>query len=460
MSFSYDSGRRFGAGRTAGFRIPAAAIALLAFGLTACDSEKVLEVQDPDVATPPSLEGAAALGVVHAGAIGDFQLGYSGSSADEGQIQASAWLADEYINSETFPTRIEVDQRSVTEENGTMNEIMREIQRARASSDFASDKFGTSAPTDIRRAETMNLAGFAIDIMGENYCSGVPFSRLLPTGEIVFGEQRTTVQMWDDAIAKFDSAQAVIAGRTTAAAVTQARLARVGKARALLNKGDFAGAAAAIGGTAGVPTSFSYLIFHSVNTSRQNNGIWVFQHVASRFSAADREGGNGLPFRSDNDPRTPTSRAGGAGVGFDNITPLFFVDKYPDRDSPAELAGGIEARLIEAEAALRAGDVVGAFATLNALRAMQPSLAPLVPAATTAGQVDQLFKERAYWLWFTSHRLGDLRRLIRQYGRTEDQVFPTGSYFKGGVYGDDVNFIIPLDERNNPNFQGCLDRNA
>ena len=459
MSFSYNSGRRCGAGRTAGFRIPAAAIALLVFGLTACDSEKILEVEDPDVATPGSLEGAAALGVVHAGAIGNFQVAYSGSDLAEGQIQASAWLSDEYINSETFPTRIEVDQRSITEENGTMNTIMREIQRARASADFASEKFVASAPTDVRLAETMNLAGFAIDIMGENYCSGVPFSKLLGTGEIVFGEQRTTAQMWDDAIAKFDSALAVIGARTTAAAVTQARLARVGKARALLNRGDFAGAAAAIGGTAGVPTSFEYLIFHSVNTGRQNNGIWVFQHVASRFSAADMEGGNGLPFRSDNDPRTPTSRAGGAGVGFDNVTPLFFVDKYPDRDSPVPLATGIEARLIEAEAALRAGNVAGAFLTLNTLRA-GIGLTALVPAATTAGQVDQLFKERAYWLWFTSHRVGDLRRLIRQYGRTEDQVFPIGNYFKGGTYGDDVNFIIPLDERNNPNFAGCLDRNA
>jgi len=24
----------------------------------------------------------------------------------------------------------------------------------------------------------------------------------------------------------------------------------------------------------------------------------------------------------------------------------------------------------------------------------------------------------------------------------------------------DVNFIIPFDEQNNPNFTGCLDRNA
>ena len=56
--------------------------------------------------------------------------------------------------------------------------------------------------------------------------------------------------------------------------------------------------------------------------------------------------------------------------------------------------------------------------------------------------------------------MSDLRRLIRQYGRTQDKVFPTGVYFKGGSYGTDVNFPIPDSELLNPNFKGCIDRNA
>ena len=56
--------------------------------------------------------------------------------------------------------------------------------------------------------------------------------------------------------------------------------------------------------------------------------------------------------------------------------------------------------------------------------------------------------------------IGDLRRLIRQYGRTEDNVFPKGVYFKGGVYGSDVNFPVPDGERVNPQFTGCIDRKA
>ncbi|MBW3533938.1 MAG: hypothetical protein KY453_01765, partial [Gemmatimonadetes bacterium] len=42
-------------------------------------------------------------------------------------------------------------------------------------------------------------------------------------------------------------------------------------------------------------------------------------------------------------------------------------------------------------------------------------------------------------------------RAIRQYGRSQDQVFPTGDYFKGGTYGSDVNFPIPFEETENEN---------
>ena len=70
------------------------------------------------------------------------------------------------------------------------------------------------------------------------------------------------------------------------------------------------------------------------------------------------------------------------------------------------------------------------------------------------------FREKAFWTFGRGQRLPDLRRLIRQYGRTQDQVFPTGAYFKGGNYGTDVNFPVPNSEQVNPNFHGCIDRNA
>ncbi|MDX1577459.1 MAG: hypothetical protein R3266_03200, partial [Gemmatimonadota bacterium] len=98
----------------------------------------------------------------------------------------------------------------------------------------------------------------------------------------------------------------------------------------------------------------------------------------------------------------------------------------------------------------------------SALRTPQGLGAVDTDALTFEERVDLHFEERAYWLWLTGHRLGDLRRLVRQYGRAEDDVFPTGAYFKvqAGDYGDDVNLPVPFDEENNPNFQACLDRDA
>jgi hypothetical protein len=88
-----------------------------------------------------------------------------------------------------------------------------------------------------------------------------------------------------------------------------------------------------------------------------------------------------------------------------------------------------------------------------------PNLNP-ANALAAGGAVNLLFNERARWLWLTAHRLSDLRRLIRQYNRPADTVFPTGPYFKVQftVYGTDVNFPIPIDELNNPNFTQCTDR--
>jgi len=50
--------------------------------------------------------------------------------------------------------------------------------------------------------------------------------------------------------------------------------------------------------------------------------------------------------------------------------------------------------------------------------------------------------------------------LIRSYGKTQDQVFPVGTFHKNGNYGTDVNLPVTDGELTNPNFHGCIDRNA
>jgi starch-binding outer membrane protein, SusD/RagB family len=132
-------------------------------------------------------------------------------------------------------------------------------------------------------------------------------------------------------------------------------------------------------------------------------------------------------------------------------------------ETPVAIVSGVEARMLEAEAQLRAQNAAGALATLNAARTTVAGLTPLTDAGTDAARVDQLFRERAFWLFGRGNRTGDLRRLIRQYQRPAASVFPTGAWHKGGSYGTDVTIPVPLSEQNNPNVPAagaCIDRNA
>jgi hypothetical protein len=148
-------------------------------------------------------------------------------------------------------------------------------------------------------------------------------------------------------------------------------------------------------------------------------------------------------------------------TGLDLITPQFTLLKY-ESSSPVPVADGVEARLIEAEALLQASNRSGMTAILNDLRDLE-GLDPVGEPGNQEAATDLLFSERGFWLFATGHRLGDMRRLVRPapvgYGRPADTVFPTGAYHKGGSYGSDVNLPIPIAEENNPNSEGCLDRN-
>ena len=119
----------------------------------------------------------------------------------------------------------------------------------------------------------------------------------------------------------------------------------------------------------------------------------------------------------------------------------------------------MSARLIQAEAALQSGDITGFLKLDNDLRATVALQAVTDPGSKTARE-DLHFRERAMWLFGTAHRLGDLRRLVTQYRRDAETVFPTGAYFKGSTYGTDVNFPVSFEELNNPNFTGCANRGA
>lgn len=452
-------------------------LALLGAGLVlgGCSTDKLLQVNDPAVATPGSLSSAASLPTLYVGALGDFDVAYSGDSDgnNEGYSLVSAVISDELRDADTFPTRIATDQRlqQPVQNGNTSDGAFVRLERARHSLAAAADavKTGGVASLTISSGNSITSAaaignlkameGYTYVALAEGFCSGIPFSDVV-NGATVYGAPLTQAQVYDSAAARFNAAIASDAG---------SNMARVGLGRALLDAGKFPEAAAAV---ASVPDNFVYFIEHSDNTGRQNNPFYAIALSNQRYTVADQEGGNGLPFRSALDPRVPWADAGVN--GFDKVTRQFTDLRYSIYGTPLPLATGVEARLIEAEAALKAGDATTWLSKLNGLRAqfatlmpkLQPdwatqiakttitarTLPPLTDPGTADARLSLMFSERAFWLYTTGHRLGDLRRLIRQYGKTDTQVFPTGTYFKGGNFGHDVAFPIPFTENQNPNY--------
>ena len=433
----------------------------VALAMVGCSS-KILGVDTPDVLSESALGGSLGATTVRNGAMQDFTVAFSGST--DGFVVSTGNMGDEIQTSDTFADRYFTDGRRQTEVlGGATNSMYNSLHLARsdlgaAIKAWAAVKSTTIAAVKDSLSELYTMRGVSENLFAEAYCSGVPFSTVAADGSFTYGAPQTTAQMLSKATASIDSALALASG------TTYRYFAQVSKGRALVNAGQFAAAAAAV---AGVPTSFKYTLYHSVATGRQQNGVYNSTFVAgSRYTTGTKEGTNGLDYlTTPADPRvpwTPSTR-----TGFDGTSRNLPVEqKYPAQGSSVVLADGVEARLIEAEARLQGAtqaDRDATFALLNTLRAtgLATAIAALPTApATQDAAVDILFKERAFWLWLTGHRFGDMRRLLRQYGRSQANVFPVGTLAlrPSDTYGTDVTFIVPFPERNNPLFTGCINR--
>src|SRR5258705_7616144 len=209
------------------------------------------DVSNPDIVPTGGLDDPLALPTIRAGAIGDFGLAYTGSGASgsggtvEGQVLASGLLADEWINTETFPDRVQADARQTDPASGTFTTIFRNVARAHLSTLNAAEKFRQLSDTTANsgRAEMLTLAAYTRLFFAENYCSGVPLSYPNPDGTVNFGDQLTTAQMLDSALDLFNQALVAASRLTTTNKPTFVAFASLGKARTLLHMGRVADSA-------------------------------------------------------------------------------------------------------------------------------------------------------------------------------------------------------------------------
>jgi hypothetical protein len=476
--------------------------ALVAIGPASCDSG-ILEVTDPDIILDAnSPRGALAL---RNGVFLRLSQAVDGIQGPDAFFVFTGLMADEWRSGDTFVQRNNQDQRVFQPDNTFNAGPYRSLNRVRVEGERAIRGLRTFWPDSTATIGAMFALGAYVEVlMAENYCNGTPLSNIdgstlifgnpmtnsdmlgvaIPTADSALAQAGIQVARADVQIAQADSglanptpadtarwrAQRVDGVRKRNDALQVQNLAAVVKGRALVNLGQFTAAAAAV---ASVPTTFKFQAFHSATTS--TNQVWALNNSARRYTIPNgREGGVGIDFVTPNDPRLP--RQIGGAVVFDNSVPMTLVRQslYGQYDA-IPIATGIEARLIEAEAQLQPGGTPATWLNIiNTLRT-DASLYPPIgsgfttprggnltaladPVADTARQ-NVHFRERAFWMFSTGHRLGDMRRLLRQYGRTEAEVYPNGAFVKGGSYGDATMMPVPFDEYNNPNFTGCIDRN-
>jgi hypothetical protein len=416
---------------------------------------------------------------IDAGLLTD-ELESNKTGVDQGTLTGSSLPAAGLLDARILPERGYL-------ENGTADADYTALQQVRG---LTTQALGALAAYDTGaikqgdpvalRSQLFALAGYTEILLADFFCSGVPLSTLDFQKDYTYHAGSTTDQVYQDALTKLDSAYALA---QAADSVGLARLAQVLRGRAWLARGPqyYDSAAAAV---AGVPDAFQYQLPVVVYAFASNelNTNWLNKSG----TVSDREGETGLPYLSSanaGDPRvavTMTHEAQCTSIGgcYTSFTiPTKYLGSLAGTGfMPFTLADGIEARLIEAEVALHTTPNAPTWlGLLNQLRATAPipgttapnaeALPPLTDPGSSPNEqarVALLFQERAYWLFLTGHRQGDLRRLLRDYGSTQQEVYPTGNYLAPGArqYGTDVTAPIPGTEYLNPLFQGCLSRES
>jgi len=450
--------------------LPAGAGALAMLALGACSlQDSLLEQQQPQVILPSDVQSSTGALALYNGALGRFRNSLNGGNNNQEYIwNFEGLMTDEVQSADSFSQRNDADQRTTLSNDGVLRPVYERLQQSRGFARDAALALAQYAPDEkTKYAEMFMEIGFFEVTLGQAFCNGIPLGETVD-GVPVYTQPLTNAEVFQAAITRLDTALTNLTGND-AETVRIRNATLITKARALVDLGKYDEAATLV---SGIPTDYAYLITYSVTT--QSNEWWQMYTSSHRYSVGDSLSPagtvrilNAIPFYSSNDPRIQKKPA--KGVGLDTTTPFTELTNW-GREDPISLVNGLDARLIEAEAQLNKKTPAGYAAMntiLNNLRADPPQYGNLVIDAMPAlpvpltfdAAVDQFFREKAFWQYGRGERFSDLRRLSRQYGRAPETVWPEGTFFKNGEYGDNVNFPVPDSEKSNPNFTGCIDRN-
>lgn len=422
-----------------------AAMAMTVASAAACSN--FLVADNPGAVEEPDVNNPAHVTLIANGPIYAYQLAHTDMTYWNGQF------VDELYNRAVFVEEGQIDRRELYSDMTYINAfVYAPMQRSRFLGEDAARRLkvllADSATRDIRVARSLAYAGMSYVELGETMCT-VP---------IDLGVPKTLEETMTDAVTRFQEAitiataaktalQAQTPVNTNAVLATDSviNFARVGAARASLNKND---KTAAIAFASQVPANFDFRAYYTDNTTGQRNRTF------ERLTLAKNAYMLNTPFAAmAGDPRVPRIATGGNAT-----TPLAGLSYSAYNATPAgidytavmhmRVASGLEAQHIVAEAS---GPVPATLAFVNARRAigLQPPV-DLSGDALMAELRDQ--KSRDFYL--DNHRLGDLRRYKKYYNV---DLFPKGPYpgsTTGAIYTESITcWPLPTNEINgNPNI--------
>jgi hypothetical protein len=409
--------------------------AVVLTGIAACDDPLGVETSSRipavDVETPANAQ------LLVDGAIADFECAFAA------YVYQSATVGEEFIYAQQLADRLPADRRAVTPTD-TRYSINRcedlgiyvPLQTARNTAENVLNYLNVWTDAEVaNRTRLISFAaayaGYSYVLLGEGFCT-MAVSRINPDRSITYGGEIQRDSVFRLAIARFTEA---ITAATAANNTEILRMAFLGRARAKLNLGDYAGAKAdAQQIPAGYVKNAAY-----ADVDRRRNQVFLDNNTTTA-----RTSSVGPPYRTMNDTRVPVTQ----GTGLPSPTGIVHwgQGKYTTVGAPIPLATYEEAQLIIAEADIRSGSLATALPILNASRARGGNTTPFA-GTTQAEYMAELVEQRRRELFLESHHLADIIR----YGISPTPSAGTPYHFGGGVYGTQICFPLPASERlNNP----------